>query len=1011
MSETEINLIDPIADLNGWPAMKIGWQIIPIEGQPSLELHFIFNETEYYGLLKVGIKDPEKKILTVVYTMPPDPDSAVDKARYSFDANISILGLTLNDDKISVDISVAHIPKNAVVTLSVLEMEFVGMNDTYSGSAGFSSNAEFKEISLLSSKTEADKNLYKRISECFDPEHAATVMLQSSLFPEKTFSLNDAGFHVWLKGIVLFLEACAKGNLTAGIPERLHKLTFPVDPASVRQEALFELFLTPYIQDGGLKVKSKGKMVKIRPLSGFPGLNPGYSEFEEQFEKIFLPCGRLGIAFEKGSRDKSFPEKPSAWAVRYMAKEDSGSAIGFVLNDKAAVVFAPKPFFNGLFSKDHVPVPLFDPVAGLDFSRAQPVAFRGIDLNVWLRTFFQQFDSLFDPVYHEGLKLKEDRTDQGTTFLEKLESQRRRLAELFKNMLVPAFRNETASAGNAQERFREALSERLSHFYEMKSVVELVAEINPNNLTEGYLSGQIIRDPRENKEVPEIRPAAANLPLHTAGNAGLCVMLYALETEVDCRQLPVPEDLSYQAVSLVNCRVEPELDETKPVSLEFFTKENPVRSIRKLAGLPDQVPLPLHRCPDVVNMSSLSGIAKDLKDGSLSDLLLWDFRFSYGHQNRHDKVCFTIYDHEPEITESPSGQKNFRAFDDLAQLVYLKPQMEEAFQKMSLITPDSTAEAVSGAKIVLQAYTGLVENFISHISVDEFWGVNLPGHENTGPEGLFSFTVKENSAIVEDKDDVVVITVEMSQAAIARYGRPELEIEGYETVRYNSTGSKPESETYYFTRDGKPLSFAETKITGITARTLTFRGLNIIKNSTFSVGAVIKRNQELVPGRPVNPVFEITVPTFIMPVFSMELVRYDAVDIAAFAPAGEKKYTLLENLRHLFSRLLQDNEKPELYFRLAVNYEYTIAGTGIPVQLPVLLKPPALLTDPTNPHSANPGIVESMAAGISEWLQIHHPDTENAVLKMDLSLYDEDHSPKPLLSLSGLYLKMEDVKQ
>lgn len=270
MSETEINLIEPIADINRWPAMKTGWQITSVDHKPSLEIHFRFNKTEYYGLLKLEIKDLEKKILTVVYTVPPDPDSAVDKARYSFDANISILGITLNEDKNSVDIAVGHIPENAVVTLWVHEMEFTGIKDGYSGSAAFSSDADFKDLSLLHAKMPAAQNLYERISECFNPDKSAAVLLQSSLFNEQTFSLNDAGFHLWLKDIIMFLEARLKGDPDAGIPEPAYKFTFSADPDSVCRKTVFELFLTPCLPDGNWKVKSDGEAIKIKPLSGFP---------------------------------------------------------------------------------------------------------------------------------------------------------------------------------------------------------------------------------------------------------------------------------------------------------------------------------------------------------------------------------------------------------------------------------------------------------------------------------------------------------------------------------------------------------------------------------------------------------------------------------------------------------------------------------------------------------------------------------------------------------------------
>ncbi|GEN74297.1 hypothetical protein [Chryseobacterium hagamense] len=1005
MSETEITLIDPIADFNNWPAMKTGWNITLIDNKPSLEIDFLFNETEYYGLLNVVLKDPEKKILTVAYTLPPDPDAAVDKARYSFDADISILGITLNDDKNSVDIAVGQIPEDGVATLWVNEMEFTGIKDTYSGSAGFSTDAEFKDISLLNAEMPAAKNLYEGSSTCFDPRQPVTVVLKASLFPEQAFTLNEAGFHLWLKHIVLFLEARLKGGPVNEIPERTYKFTFPVDPASADKKSVLELFLTPYLTDGNLKALSGGKMIKIKPLSGFPDGDSGRAGFVEEFEKIFLPKNGLKVAFGK---DRS--EDPSAWAIRIIA-EDSQPFIGYQIEDKAAVVLAPKPVFNNLLGKSNVPLPVFDPVNGLDFSEGRTMAFNDIDLNEWFRDFFRYFDSLSDPAYAGALELKEGPADQGMTFREKLEGQRERLADRLKNLLVPVFEKETVFAGDAQEAFGKAVSERLSHFYELKSVLQLSAEIAPNNLIAGCLSGHIFADQPEYGRIPEIRTAASDLPLHPAGTAGLQVMLYSPEISEDLPDLPVPADLSYQVTSLENCRVEPETGDAPPVSLAFFTKDNPLLSARKLPALPERVPLPLSRCPVAPLLHSPSGNAVDFRDGNLAGLLQWEFRFSYSRINRHDRMDFTVYDHQPEPFESGSGQKNFGAFDDLAQLLHLQPRMQETIGALTGITGESPDDAVSAAKVMLNAYTGLVENFINHIAIDDFWGVNLSGYENGAPEGLFSFTLKEGITTIGNTEDAVTVTIALSTEDTEKYGFPEIEIEAYQTVLHKNTEVIPGSGTYYFTRDGKPLSFAEAEAAGIISRTLIFSTLNITCHSDLAVSAVIKRNLELVPGKKVNPVFQMTGPAGLLPAFSMMIDCPDALDMASFAPDKGKKYTLPEHLSHLFTGLLQKNEHPKLYFQLVVSYEYTIAGTGIPVQLPVVLRPVGVLTGPDNRHAPHPGISEPLAAAVNEWLQINNPGKENAMLKMDLTLYGQENQPKPLLRLSGLYLKMEDMEQ
>ncbi|WP_294248526.1 hypothetical protein [uncultured Chryseobacterium sp.] len=1011
MPETEINFTDPVADLNSWPAMKTGWHIIFPDGKPTLEVRFLFNTVEYFGLLKVKVQDLENRILTAVYTLPPDPDAAVDKACYSFDANISILGITLNDDNRSVDIAVGNIPQNAPVTLSVNEMKFPGTEEGYSGSAAFSTNAEYKGDSSMSIKATAGKDLYGKVLKITDPEQKAKLMLKSGLFPETAFMLNDKDFDLWLKNIFAFLEALSEENSVADMPVGMHQLRFTVDPAAVCKDAVSGLFLIPY-PEGGRTPDLADRAMGIPLLPGSPEGDPGYTEFVEQLESIFPPEEEVRVAFEKGSGEKPDIENVPAWAVRLAAKEASASAVAYRMEDQdTAVLFAPRPVFTSLLSKENIPAPVFHPATGLDFSDGRTMVYKDVDLNLWFREFFKHFDSLADPAYEEWLKLKEDGTDQGMTFGEKLESQRLRLAGLLKTLLVTVSEGETAAAGEIQEHFSKWVSGKLSLFYELKSVVPLKSAVNPNNLATGHLSGQLIPDSWEGNGIPAIRTAVTDLPLHKGGSANLYMMLYApAETPENSLRLPVSPELSYQAVSVEDCRIRQGTTETPPVSFGFFTGDHPLFSVRKLTGAPTQVPLPLHQNPVTPVIFSPAGNLTDPGDNFPSGLLQWDFRFSYDHQNLQDKVYFTVYDHQHESVESEAGQQNFSAFDELAQLLYLLPQFQEAFQKLTLTTPGSTPAAIPGAQTLLKTYTGMTDRFISRISVDEWQGGHPDGRKHEDPEGLFSFTIKEDVARIDHTDDALIMLIGMSDKAAALYGRPEIQIEGYETRCFNNPETLPETEAYYFTRNGRPLSSTEAGNNGIRSRTIALKGMNIIDRNTVSVSAFIKRNEELLPGKPVNQGFVMKSPTHILPAFFMEVMHHDAVDITSFAPAGHRTYPLQQYLSFLFSWLLQKNKEAELNFSMAVNYEYTLAGTGIPLQLPVLLVPDTVLTDPANRNAADPEIAVSLAASVNTWLQTHIPDQENATLIMDLSLYRNGGPKQPLFRLSRLFLRMEDLK-
>lgn len=1010
MSETEINLTDPVADLNSWPAMKTGWHIILVDGKPFLELRFLFDTGEYSGLLKVKVKDLENRILTAVYNVPPDPDAAVDKARYSFDANISILGITLNDDNLSVDISVGNIPQNAPVTLSVNDMRFPGTEEGYSGSATFSANAEYKGDSSLIVKATAAKDLYGNVVKITDPEQTAKLMLASGLFPETPVTLNDNGFYLWIKDISGLLDALSEGNSVASMPEGMHQLRFSIDPAAICKDAVCGLFLIPY-QEGGRKPDLADKSMSIPLLSGSPEGNSGYAGWVERFEEIFPSEEEVRVAFEKGSGEEPDIENVPARAVRLAAKEASASVIGYRMEEKEAVVFAPKPVFTRLVSKENVPVPVFHPATGLDFSEGRTMAFKAVDLNLWFSEFFTHFDSLSDPAYQEWLKLKEGSTDQGMTFGEKMEGQRQRLSGLLKTLLVPVFEGETASAGEIREHFGQQVSEKLSLFYELKSVVQLKAAVHPNNLATGHLSGHLIPDHWESDGIPAVRTAVTDLPLHNGGSASLYLMLYApAEIPENSLRLPVSPELSYQAVSMENCRTGQGNNEIPPVSLGFFTADNPLLSVRRLTGAPALVPLPLHQYPAAPDLISSAGSTTDSGDGFLPGLLQWDFRFSYDHRNLHDKVYFTVYDHQHESVESGIGQQNFSAFDELAQLICLLPRMQEGFQQLARTTPGSVPADIPGAKILLTTYTGMTDRFISRISVDELQGARLNGRKEESPEDLFSFTLKEDTAYIDHTDDALIIMIGMSEKAATLYGRPEIQIEGYDTMCYNSPEALPETGAYYFTRNGRPLSFTEAGKSGIRARTLVLKGMHIMDRNTVSGSAFITRNEELLPGKPMNQAFVMQGPACNLPAFSMALVRHDAVDITSFAPAGNLKYPLQQYLGFLFSWLLQKNKQAELDFSMAVSYEYTPDGTGMPVRIPVLLVPDTMFTDPANRNAADPGIIASLAEAVNTWLQVNAPDQRNAALTMDLSLYRRNGLPEPLLRLSGLYLRMEDIK-
>ena len=157
-------------------------------------------------------------------------------------------------------------------------------------------------------------------------------------------------------------------------------------------------------------------------------------------------------------------------------------------------------------------------------------------------------------------------------------------------------------------------------------------------------------------------------------------------------------------------------------------------------------------------------------------------------------------------------------------------------------------------------------------------------------------------------------------------------------------------------------------------RSLVFEKLDILGIESARAELALERNLLPVDGKMPNPDFALRT-AFMGPVAAATpfLVTQEPIDISGFGQ------TLAQRIEVFFSRMF--NGTAGRWLRLTVSYGYeVVAGSGMPVTMPVLLLPK---------EAYNTGLAARVATIINEWKQRHMSDESpsGAFFELDLTVF------------------------
>ncbi len=1029
ITKTENGHTDLLIDVNGWPGAAAYWQIVKTDDAPVMKLLFSTDCQIYNGLMNVKLTDPDHKILTAFYSNEVNDASAVDPANYIINDGMKITGITLNENKSSVDITVDTIPEVPII-LKVNNIAGADLKETYSGFATVPADPAVAGTSSLMAKALADKEWYEK-KFCFKEDKNRQVAVNTSLVTAESFILSKEQtgqlVNSWLNGIYELIKERSEGNpgIMPSVPT--YELSFSVDPLTLRKDVLFMLTVSLSVKCGDESQKETETQethlseTAIMTLSCLPDEDGSYSKFVREFEEAFS-ADNLKMALNTGRHKSQEPGSghPEVCILRPDTEGVSAPGIGYQINiQQEPVAFAPKLIFARLISKADVPVYPFHVVKGIDRSKPSLISFSSVDVNVWYRQFFRYFDMLLSPGYAAALKILGNKDAEEASFLTKLNMQKECLAGIFKTLMVPVFEDQMKAEVQAvQEDFRQALSVKLSNAGDLKSALRFHIRVYGNNTqAPAYLYGNIICNtiPDTEPEMSGTEFTAGRLSLKPDETASFNVLISSPDLIKDKQGRVVqvlPLDLSYAASSVA---VPGNEDLNGSSRFEFISKDNALLSVRKLHEKAVMLPLPLNEIPAAPFLSGQSGqLIRYETDRFPPDLMDWNYEFTYSRECHYpqDALHFAVdFNRAADKGDLFKGE-SADAFTNIAQFIAVMPDMAGALEEIPHIDDQSGSEAIAAAKTALTAFTDMAQDIITGFAGREPDACLASGNTlmHTGTDSSHRFTVKESCEMVEGIENVLVITISISEESKKVIGNPQVLIDGCRTEPYSAKEGTNVDFCCYFTKDGQPLP-ANTGQT-IPKRTVVLKALNVLVQQKVSVSVFSERNAELIPGRPVNPALVYTTEEVMFQDYYPGFLNNDAVNIASVNSCKTVKGTLLMHLTHLFALLLHKNAQPVLPCAVEVTYDYPVTPSDIRAKLPVMALPLYTMHLGNNPDTALETMLLNWISGIKDWLNLNTPDTTDALLNFNLTFFSNlTDELKPLIKLENLYLKMEDIKE
>lgn len=435
-----------------------------------------------------------------------------------------------------------------------------------------------------------------------------------------------------------------------------------------------------------------------------------------------------------------------------------------------------------------------------------------------------------------------------------------------------------------------------------------------------------------------------------------------------------------------------------------------------------QVPMPLRSFPTAPSMNSQSPVV-DPNAADLPKLTKWAYDFTYSlpvHYPQDVVKCSVEFN----INETVAAGAGFvDAFGPIAQFISVFPQVQAdlvTYLAQVDATTDPASDTVVNAGVALETTIVMLRDITNAAAAAGSLTVSAKQRTRSGdPTLTYAFDIRECTinANGDPTDGALLVSLAVRQKA-AGVGMPWVQVGDprYQAVRYHGSdclgASCDDDQRFCFVyqdKDGKYLTAAEGQL--VPDRIVELPDLDLFQRQNAQATTKIERNAELVPGRKSAPPFiyttsDVTFANALQP--TVDSTRpYDVASVGSGSPVTR---TLLDQLRNLFSVLLQYNQQPTLTMQVEATYEYVLNSSLPPVPLPILIQPPLSVKVKEGGGNEPPldTVLTQWSEAITNWFQTTLPLGTSGQLNFSLTLMTNlVQPPMPLLWTRALQLSLD----
>ena len=427
--------------------------------------------------------------------------------------------------------------------------------------------------------------------------------------------------------------------------------------------------------------------------------------------------------------------------------------------------------------------------------------------------------------------------------------------------------------------------------------------------------------------------------------------------------------------------------------------------------------------PTMVTQRGTASAVNLNQSKSLRQLTQWTYGFTYSLPYHYPQdwvycnVAFNVQDASADLTALEDS------FNALAEFATVYPQVRvDLFGLLAPVDTSSDAATFQQAAVPLKAFRDLLQM------------ITLPGESGGGEASLqlnaspgvtqsgetYAFYIQESATSYTDDngvehDEVLLVSVfNVGEPPEHVTSPPQVVIAGWNAKVIESLSA---TACYVYEQAGEDatqyLTYADSQ--SIADRQVLVPDLDSLAYQDAEVGAYIKRNAELVPGKPsadelVYQTAEVGFPNPCHPSLDSD----EAVDIATLPDfTAPQSRTLRDQLQALFDTLLANNTQSMLTFQLDVTYTHTInTSLDLAISLPVVLQPPWTVdvSKQAQGSDALAAMLDQLTRGIKTWADTHSPSATAGVFNFDLRIMSNlTAKPMPLLRLRALTLLRKNI--